>query len=429
MENPEFWLRLIESGPVWAPPSIFFALLVSRFMYCWHYRGARELSQFGGGWTWVILITASIVLPCYYGCRYRYWGLPRPFEKGEIGILIGEVPGDINEQQQAAYAREIRTLAQKTPELASIVKVQMLERPLPVDPEQQYAKALQWGRWLRATFVLRPNVVEGVQEPWITVVDQPEFSEVEAPMGKFPSAQLSNLDQLPLPSNLLLLARCALALAFYRRGSYDHVTGELQNVLAAPGLPELAPSRSFLTLIYGNASYFMGKNDEAIAQFKQAIALNPNLAAAHNNLGAALHEKGDQNGAISEWRDALRLKPDLADAHNNLGVALYGKHDLDGAIAEEREALRLKPDYAAAHNNLGADMHEKGDQNGAIAEEREALRLKPDYAEAHCNLANALVDTHDLDGAITEYREALRLKPDYAVARANLQLALQAKKN
>ena len=146
MENLEFLLRLTELGPVWGLPVFFIALLVLRLRYCWIYRGARDLRQFTGGWTWVILITASVVLPCYYGYRYRYWDLPPPFEKGEIGILIGEVPGDTNRQQQASYAREIRALVQKTPELMSIVKVEMLERPLPADPGDQQAKALQWGR-------------------------------------------------------------------------------------------------------------------------------------------------------------------------------------------------------------------------------------------------------------------------------------------
>jgi Flp pilus assembly protein TadD len=413
-----------ELGPVWGPLAVFLGLLMWRVRHRWNYEGARGGELFWDRWVLSIFLVGIVYSPAYYYYRYRYWGLPPSFEKGEIGILIGEIPGDTNQQQQAAYAREIRALVRKTPELEAIVKVKMLERPLPADPQEQQAKALQWGRWLRATFVLRPNVVEGVQEPWITVIDQGGFSTVEGPMGKFPSAQLAKLDQLPLPSNLLLLARCALALAFYRQGSYGHVAGELQDVLAAPGLPEPAPARSYLTLAYANALYFLRKNDEAITQFKKSIALNPDFAESHNNLGVALHEKGDQNGAMAEWREALRLKPAFAEAHANLGNAFRDKHDLDGAMAEDREALRLKPDLAEAHNNLGGALHEKGDQNGAMAEWREALRLKPDLADAHNNLGNAFRGKHNLDGAMAEYREALRLKPDGAEAHNNLGVAL-----
>ena len=427
MGDPESWVRLIkELGPVWGPPALFLLAGYWLLRYRWN-KGHRDLDLFWDRWVLVVFLVGVVFFPGYYYYRYRYWGLPPSFEKGEIGILIGEVPGDTNQQQQAAYAREVRALVQKTPGLGAVIKIKMLERPLPADPQEQQAKALQWGRWLRATFVLRPNVVGDFQEPWITVVDQPEFSTVEAPMGKFQSAQLANLDQLPLPSNLLLLARCALALAFYRQGSYEHVAGELQDVLAAQGLPELAPSRSYLTLTYANALYLLRKNDEAITQFKRSIALKPGSAEAHNNLGVALDEKHDLDGAIAEYREALRLKPEDAEAHYNLGIALRDKHDLDGAMAEYREALRLEPDYAEAHNNLGNVLRDKHDQNGAMAEWREALRLKPGLAEAHNNLGNAFREKHDLDGAMSEDREALRLKPDYAEAHINLGNILRDK--
>src|SRR5215469_14652180 len=42
-----------------------------------------------------------------------------------------------------------------------------------------------------------------------------------------------------------------------------------------------------------------------------------------------------------------------AEAHNNLGAALAEKGQLDGAIGEFREAIGLKKDYTKAHNNLG----------------------------------------------------------------------------
>jgi len=58
--NPEFWLRLTEPGPLWAPPGVFFALLVFRFVYCWHYQGAREPRQFGGGWDRSSPISATL---------------------------------------------------------------------------------------------------------------------------------------------------------------------------------------------------------------------------------------------------------------------------------------------------------------------------------------------------------------------------------
>lgn len=53
--------------------------------------------------------------------------------------------------------------------------------------------------------------------------------------------------------------------------------------------------------------------------------------------------KGDLEGAIAAYRTAIRLKPDLADAHYNLGVALIRTGRRVEAAREFREYLRLTP--------------------------------------------------------------------------------------
>jgi tetratricopeptide (TPR) repeat protein len=170
-----------------------------------------------------------------------------------------------------------------------------------------------------------------------------------------------------------------------------------------------------------------GRLDDAIAQYQEALRLDPSFAEAHNNLGVAWGKTpGRSSEAIAEYETALRLKPDSAEAHNNMGNAFLKLPGKQGdAIAQFEEALRLKPDYAEAHNDLGLAWAQiPGRLKDAIAQFEEALRLKPDYAGAHNNLGLAWTLTPGkLKDAIAQFEETLRLDPDFAPAWHSLGMA------
>ena len=118
-----------------------------------------------------------------------------------------------------------------------------------------------------------------------------------------------------------------------------------------------------------------------------------NLSVAHVGLGNVFDAKGQQDEAIAEYRKALALKSDLPQAHSYLGNAFLKKGLFDEAIAEYRKVIELKPDDAEAHNSLAVALHDKKQYGGAIAEYRKAIALKPDFAEAHNNLEDAVYKT------------------------------------
>jgi formylglycine-generating enzyme required for sulfatase activity/serine/threonine protein kinase/Flp pilus assembly protein TadD len=170
-----------------------------------------------------------------------------------------------------------------------------------------------------------------------------------------------------------------------------------------------------------------GASQQPLKPASQPPDTKGQLAEKHFLKGDALFSKADLNGAIAEYREAIRLKPDVADAHGLRGLELEQEGDFDGAIAEYREMVRLRPNDARAHFGLGVNLGLKGDRDGEITEEREAIRLKPDNAEAHFNLGLALGEKGDLGAAISEFRMAIRLKADYAMAHNALGLALEQK--
>jgi Flp pilus assembly protein TadD len=412
--------ELVSGGFFFEHPRLIpIAILVLTGIYLWRFQGARGF----GPWRSVLAASTAVllVLSIIGWLAYRYWGLPDSFADGQIGILIAEVPGDQQgRQHQEAYQNAIRLRVQNSDELREIVKVRLIERPLPPDAEARQAEAVKIGRWLRAAFVVRPFVVEGTQEPWLTVVNPQNMFQPESSLGKFSTPQLAELDTLPLPEDLAQLAETALALALSERHSYKEAARVLGDVLRSGHLPEAATSRWALHRLRGDALLVSGINTEAVTEYQEALRLKPDFAEAHSNLGAALYAEGLNDAAIAEVKQALRLKPDFAEAHNGLGLILNAVGYHDAAIAEVKQALRLKPDFAEAHNNLGAALYVEGRQDAAIAEYREALRLKPDFAAARDGLGLALNAAGQHGAAIAELKEALRLKPDYSDAHCNL---------
>jgi tetratricopeptide (TPR) repeat protein len=164
---------------------------------------------------------------------------------------------------------------------------------------------------------------------------------------------------------------------------------------------------------------------DPLAALQRAIALLPDDAGAHNNLGNALGQSGRLDDALASYQRALALSPEFAEAHNNLGYVLRGLGRLDDAVSSYRRALQIRPGYAEAHHNLGDALQRLGRLEQAVASYQRALAHSPDFAEAHNNLGNAQCSLGLLDDALASYRCALQLKPNFAAAHANLGISLR----
>jgi Tfp pilus assembly protein PilF len=163
-----------------------------------------------------------------------------------------------------------------------------------------------------------------------------------------------------------------------------------------------------------------GETAKARAAYERALALQPDLAEASNDLGALLAQGGDLNGAIDHFRAALASTPDYPDALNNLGYALLlTGHDPEARTLYEK-ALVLQPDFPEALNNLGLLLGRAGDMSGAERYFREALSRRPDYGEAATNLALVLVSKGQTDAAVSLLEGLLKQSPEYEAAYVTL---------
>jgi len=233
--------------------------------------------------------------------------------------------------------------------------------------------------------------------------------------------QAGNLAQAEQMYRQILQANPAEGNALHLLGMLAHQMGQPQAALALIGqavavLPQVAEFHSNLGGVY----LVLGLLDEAIASYEQALRLRPDLPELHFNLGAALAQQRKWKEADACYRQALALRPSYAEAHHKLGYALAEEGRFADAEGSYREALRLRPDSADAFNHLGTALAAQGRLAEAVPSFREALRLEPDFVVAHYNLGLALAAQGSHDEAIASYEQAVRIKPDYAEALNNL---------
>ena len=189
-----------------------------------------------------------------------------------------------------------------------------------------------------------------------------------------------------------------------------------------------APATEFYRL-FDVASELGQKNqyDAAILKWKEALALSPDDAKAHSNLGVVLATVGRMDEAIAQYKKAVEFEPDYPNSYTNLGVAMARMGKLDEAIAYFEKASQLSPWDSKTHSNLGAALAEAGRIDDAVVECQKALQLSPEDSEAHANLAIALAKAGRLDEAIANFEKALATNPDSAEIHANLAGALAEK--
>ena len=201
-----------------------------------------------------------------------------------------------------------------------------------------------------------------------------------------------------------------LGVIAHQQSKYDIAVKLITKALAIN--PDFAEAHNNL----GNAFTELGKLDEAVASCHKALAIKPDLAEAHNNLGTALKELGKLDEAVTSYRKALAINHDFVEAHYNLGNAFIKLGKLDEAVASFHKTLAIEPNFVEAHINLGAALKELGRMEEAAASSHKALSLKPDSAEAHYNLGNALKELGRMEEAAASCHKALAIKPEFVEA-------------
>ena len=109
-----------------------------------------------------------------------------------------------------------------------------------------------------------------------------------------------------------------------------------------------------------------------------------------NEAGVRLYDQGQLEEAIAEYDEAIRLDPQASGHYNNRGLAYYDLNEYRRAIEDYDEAIRLDPSASQTYNNRGLAYHEVREYRRAIQDYDEAIladaKRRPTLQQPWCRL-------------------------------------------
>ncbi len=168
---------------------------------------------------------------------------------------------------------------------------------------------------------------------------------------------------------------------------------------------------------YNNRGYYYlaeSRYPLALADFNEAIALNPKVARVWVNKGSVFAEENKNDSAYVCFERAIELKPDYPEALSNRGGIRSRRGDLAGSIADFSRAIELQPTFRDAYNNRALVYFKMGEYEKAVADRRRVIGLDPknpmNYVQMG-SIALALQQLGRSQEAVAAYGEAIDAAP------------------
>jgi len=196
-------------------------------------------------------------------------------------------------------------------------------------------------------------------------------------------------------------------------------TGDLEKAATVVStLLNVQPTNTYL--LYTAFRLYSDLADKAML----TLALTaPNSAQMHQVMARELARHGDEAPAIANYREAIKIDPKLSGVHVELGNLLYNSTDLRLRVEAETE---FKAELAANPNDeksllmMGMIAAKRGDTKTAADDYSRALQLQPDDGDAALELAKVLVAMNQNDKAQLLLERAIQIDPSNAVAHYRL---------
>ena len=120
--------------------------------------------------------------------------------------------------------------------------------------------------------------------------------------------------------------------------------------------------------------------------------------------------------AMADFSQAIALDPNYPDAFDDRGNIYSKGGDFDHAIADYDQAIRLKPNFELAFSNRGYNYYRKGDFDRAIQDLDHSIQLNDKVGRTFVNRALVYVAKHDCVRALLDYQSAKKLNWNFTLS-------------
>ena len=163
-----------------------------------------------------------------------------------------------------------------------------------------------------------------------------------------------------------------------------------------------------------------GRHDEAVEAFDAVLALRMRRLSDPYGKGVQRLREGMASEAEEFFREAFLAAPNKFEGHYRSALALLKSEHFEKALVELDEAIELGPKYGDLHNFRGVALCELSRVDEAIASFRRAVALNPDHSVAKLNLAFAHLRAGQFKDAEHALEAVLEQDPAQSVASAKL---------
>ncbi len=319
------------------------------------------------------------------------------------GLCLAQAGAD----KQAEFAAHTSTaetyLREQRPDLA----IPELQAAAAIHPEDVNTQGN-----LGVLLFFQGKAAEAIPHLRVAVAEEPSLNKIQGVLG-IAELRTQEVEQgrqdletaFPLITDGKFKIQVGLELvgSYTETGDLDQAAGVLAQLKkAAPGNPEV---------LYAEYRTYSDLSGEARLALSLAA---PDSAQMHQLLAHEEIKEGNTNRAIAQYRQAIAIDPRLPGVHYELGELLNTASDpavKKEAIAEYRIALQQNPQDEKAILSLAEIAAQQGDVQEAYRDYSKAVALQPADADAKLGLAKSLIAMNQDDKALPLLEEAVRLEP------------------